>query len=64
MYKFIKIKGRGAIGYTQAIGGVCGNQKYSIIEYAGFNQIQNAAHELAHRFNFYLILTIEFNIFI
>ncbi len=52
MYKFIKIKGRGAIGYTQAIGGVCGNQKYSIIEYSGFNQIQNAAHELAHRFNF------------
>ena len=46
------IKGRGAIGFTQAIGGICGTQKYSIIEYNGFNQIQNAAHELAHRFNF------------
>ena len=40
---------RGAIGYTSLIGGVCSSKKYSIIEYAGFNQIQNAAHELAHR---------------
>jgi hypothetical protein len=59
LYKFIKIKGRKAIGYTQEIGGVCSNKKYSIIEYTGFNQIQNAAHELAHIgliSNFYLLL--------
>ena len=42
---------RGAIGYTSLIGGVCSSKKYSIVEYAGFNEIQNAAHELAHRYN-------------
>ena len=41
---------RAAIGYTDAIGGICGIHKYSIIEYSGFNQIQNAAHELAHKY--------------
>ena len=39
----------GAIGYTSLIGGICGSQKYTIVEYMGFNQIQNSAHELAHR---------------
>ena len=46
---------RGALGSTVAIGGICGSQKYSIIEYSGFNQIQNAAHELGHRFHLLLI---------
>ena len=36
------------IGYT-FIGGICSPNKYSIIEFNGFNQIQNAAHELGHR---------------
>ena len=44
---------KAAIGYTALIGGICGLQKYSIIEFSGFNQIQNAAHELAHRYNLY-----------
>jgi hypothetical protein len=32
------------------MGGICNNDnKYSILEFNGFNQIQNAAHELGHR---------------
>jgi|688.fasta_scaffold1333181_2 hypothetical protein len=38
----------GVIG-TAFISGVCSNQKYSIVEYAGLNSISNAAHELGHR---------------
>ena len=31
---------------TAFIAGVCSNYQYSIIEYAGFNSISSAAHEL------------------
>ena len=31
------------------IEGVCSNQQYSIIEFAGFNSISNAAHDLGHK---------------
>ena len=38
-------------GYTIKVGGICNNtNKYSILEFNGFNQIQNAAHELGHRY--------------
>ena len=30
------------------IAGICSNQKYSIMEFNGFNEIQNTAHELGH----------------
>ena len=40
-----------AVGKTVQIGGIGkSNVKYSIIEAAGFNEIQNAAHELGHRY--------------
>ena len=29
-------------------GGISSANKYAIVEYMGFNQIQNAAHELGH----------------
>ena len=45
------IQRKGIIGYTDGIGGICSSHKFAIVEYNGFNQIQNAAHELAHRFN-------------
>ncbi len=38
----------GVIG-SVFFAGICSNQQYSIIEYAGFNSISNAAHELGHR---------------
>jgi hypothetical protein len=41
---------QGVIGITQKIGGICGETKYSVIEWNGFAQIQNAAHELGHRY--------------
>ena len=31
-----------------SIPGICSNQKYSIMEFNGFNEIQNGAHELGH----------------
>jgi len=38
-------------GYTIANGGIgIPGLKYSIIESIGFNNIQNAAHELGHRY--------------
>ncbi len=37
----------GVIG-AALIAGVCSSNKYSIVEYAGFNSISNAAHELGH----------------
>jgi len=38
-------------GYTSAIGGIgITGRKYSIIKSVGFNNIQNAAHELGHRY--------------
>ena len=36
-------------GYTSSIGGICGTSSYSILEFDGFNEIQNSAHELGHR---------------
>jgi hypothetical protein len=39
----------GVIG-TAFIAGVCSTNKYSIVEYGGLNSIQNAAHELGHRY--------------
>ena len=33
------------------------NLKYSIIEAAGFNEIRVAAHELGHKYLFYLFLS-------
>ncbi len=38
-----------AIGYSN-IGGICSKKSYSIVEYIGFNNMQNAAHELGHRY--------------
>ena len=39
------------IGYTIGNGGIgIPGLKYSIIESNGFNNIQNAAHELGHRY--------------
>ena len=38
-----------AIGFTGQIGGICTPVGYSIVEFIGFNQIQNGAHEMAHR---------------
>jgi hypothetical protein len=40
----------GVNGITQKIGGICSETKYSVIEWNGFAQIQNAAHELGHRY--------------
>ena len=38
------------VGKTLGIGGIAiPKLKYSIIEAAGFNEIQNTAHELGHR---------------
>ena len=31
-----------------SIPGICSNQQYSIMEFNGFNEIQNTAHELGH----------------
>jgi hypothetical protein len=36
-------------GYTPVIPGICGSEKYSIMENNGFNNILMAAHELGHR---------------
>ncbi len=41
---------RDVIGYTQEIGGICSQTKYSVVEWDGFLQIQNIAHELGHRY--------------
>ena len=41
----------GVIG-TSYIGGICGRNKYSILEYEGLNSIHNAAHELGHKWKF------------
>jgi hypothetical protein len=41
-------------GYTKKLGGICNNDyKYSILEFYGFHQIKNGAHELGHRFSNY-----------
>ena len=41
-------------GFTIANGGIgIPGLKYSIIESIGFNNIQNAAHELGHRYLLY-----------
>ena len=37
------------VGFSN-IGGICSQNQYSIVEYLGFNEIQNAAHELGHKF--------------
>ena len=51
---------RGGFGVTGCvlknggIGGICNSQKkYSLLEFNGFNEIQNAAHELGHRYSLY-----------
>ena len=36
------------LGYSMRIPGICSKEKYSIMEFNGFNEIQNAAHELGH----------------
>ena len=39
------------VGKTTGIGGIGkAGLKYSIIEAEGFNQVENAAHELGHRY--------------
>lgn len=40
---------RSSVVGLSAIGGICSNNQYSIIEHAGLNSIQNAAHELGHK---------------
>ncbi len=40
-----------------SIGGICGPSKYGIVEYSGLNSIQNAAHELGHKYRFSLNLS-------
>ncbi len=37
------------IGYS-SIGGICTTNKYSLVEFIGFNNIQNAGHELGHKY--------------
>ena len=37
--------------------GICGSNKYSIVEFIGFNNVQNTAHELGHKY-------IEFVVFV
>ena len=37
-------------GYTISNGGICSGNKYSILEFNGFNEIENSAHELGHRY--------------
>ncbi len=39
----------GVIGVNSGIAGICGTNKYSILEYQGLSSIQNAAHELGHK---------------
>jgi hypothetical protein len=34
---------------VSGIGGICGTNKYSILEYEGLNSIHYAAHELGHK---------------
>jgi hypothetical protein len=36
------------IGYS-TVGGICSLNKYSIVEYLGFNDVYNAVHELGHK---------------
>jgi hypothetical protein len=38
----------GVIGFSY-VGGICGNNTYSIVEDMGFFNIPNAAHELGHK---------------
>jgi hypothetical protein len=40
---------RSAVIGTAYIAAICSSNQYSIVEYAGLNSIQNAAHELAHK---------------
>ncbi len=44
----------GVSGYSW-VGGICGTNKYSLVEDIGLNNIQNAAHELGHKYNLLLI---------
>ncbi len=37
-----------AVGYS-TVGGICGKNKYSIVEDIGFNNMLNIAHELGHK---------------
>lgn len=37
------------IGYTETIGGIGTPDKYSVVEYAGFNNIITVSHELGHK---------------
>ena len=44
------------IGYSYKIPGICGPMGYSVLEFDGFLEIQNGAHELGHMFVFHLYL--------
>ena len=38
-------------GFTGLTGGIGGNlTKYAVVKNNGFNEIENAAHELGHRY--------------
>lgn len=40
---------RSAVIGLSSIGGICSPLRYSIVEFLGINEIQNAAHELGHK---------------
>jgi hypothetical protein len=45
----LRAENRSAVVGAAFTAGICSNSKYSIVEYAGFNSISIAAHELGHR---------------
>ena len=53
---------RSAVIGSAYMASICSNNQYSIIEYAGLNSIQNAAHELGHRLVFASLLRINIDI--
>ena len=42
-----------SIGLSAQVPGICGNKKFSILEFNGFFAIQNGAHELGHMLVFF-----------
>ena len=46
--RFSAISRHATIGISAKIPGICGRNRYSLLEFNGFVEIQNAAHELGH----------------
>ena len=51
-YDLNPIQRRSALAYTMKIPSICGPSRYSILEFNGFNEIVNSAHELGHAYAF------------